>query len=74
MWPGPSMGRKSGGAETQSAIIDSPNETKDFDKIKTVRRGDRKNWKKTSQKCQSTCEAELQLLWLQPSTQMMPSL
>ena len=58
----------------QSTIITRLSETKEFDKINTIKGPQRHNLKKTSNMCINAHEAELQFLWFQPSTQTMPSL
>ena len=59
--------------KAQSMIMNSLNTTKEFDNIKTVR-GGQTNWDKTADTFQNAFEAKLQLLWSQPTTQMIPSL
>ena len=46
----------------------------DFDKIQTVIDEQKKNGEKTAYICQNTNKAKLQILWIQPSTQRMPSI
>ena len=57
----------------QSTIITSLSKTKEFDKIKKIKDGQRQA-EKTSNMCQNACVAELQFLWFQPYTWTMPGL
>ena len=59
--------------KAQSTIITSLRETKEFDKIKTIKEGETES-KKTANMCHNAFEADFQFLWFQPSTQTMPSL
>ena len=49
------------GKESQSAIITSLSETKDFNKIKIVKQGQRQ-YKKKPEMCQNACKPGLQTL------------
>ena len=57
----------------KSAIRTSLSETKEFDKIRIIKRGTEMQSEKTTNMCQKAHKTELQLLWFQPSTKTMPS-
>ena len=53
--------------KAQTITITCPGETKNFDKIKTAKEGQRQ-YEKNHKRCQNANEPELQVLWFKPST------
>ena len=65
--------RKVDAQKAKSTILSRLSETKDFGKISMRKRVNRQRGT-TASTDQNACEAKMQLLWLQPSAQTMPSI